>query len=421
MRLDTKKINTLLFIFIILQPVIDLLTSLTSTFPISVGAFIRTLLMTSLFISMFIIFYRQHKQLFMLLIASYLGLVTSFLLNAMLKDNFIWFAELNFYLKASYFIIILFTIIYINQYNWLSKNTLYRATTIVSYIVGITYWIAIITNTSMDSYRYDSSGHSGWFFSANELSVITLILFTIMIINLLQHKRLLNWIAYILILSMLPMIGTKTAYLGGLILIAIHIIYSLWRAKLQIWKDKHTTILFLILLLFVCLIPYSPMGSNTITGNEQQLNNPEMETDEGKEYSSKYAIILKKVLSSRDVFFADVKTNYLHADILRKLFGLGYAGDYQKEPKLVEMDFFDLFFSFGIIGSMLVALPMIGLMKQLLPSFTRLHIENIFLLAILGLSLGIAFLAGHVLFAPSVMTYLSIPLMLLGVDLYERT
>ena len=59
--------------------------------------------------------------------------------------------------------------------------------------------------------------------------------------------------------------------------------------------------------------------------------------------------LLKILLSSRNVYFEQVYTDYVHSSMWHKFFGLGYAGIYEHSPKLVEMDFFDLFFSFGII------------------------------------------------------------------------
>ncbi|EQB38107.1 hypothetical protein M948_05910 [Virgibacillus sp. CM-4] len=420
MKIDAYTRNKLIFVLIIIQPIIDLLTSFTPQFPISIGAFFRAFTMMVLFISLFVIFYRTDKKLLFFLSAAFLGIGISFFLNVFTKPNFIWFSEFYFYLKASYFIVIVFATIYVIQKKSLYKHDLYKATTIASFIVGLSYWLAIITNTSMDSYRYYTSGHSGWFFSANELSVIILILFGILSINLVYNKQLSSWIAYLLLLSMIPMIGTKTAFLGGLILISMLIIYHLWRLKLQIWKDIHASALFVILILFFCLIPYTPMGTNTQPGYGLPEDQLEIDTTEEKATSSKTALFFHKVLSSRDIFFVEIKADYMEANTFRKLFGLGYAGDYQKEPKLVEMDFFDLFFSFGVVASSFILLPIIILGKQLLLSFA-LTVEHLFLFVIIGLSLGIAFLAGHVLFAPSVISYLAIPLLLLGVDEYDYT
>src|SRR5699024_7025515 len=90
----------------------------------------------------------------------------------------------------------------------------------------------------------------------------------------------------------------------------------------------------------------------------------------------------------------------------RQLVGLGYGGNYEVAPKLIEMDFFDLLFSYGYIGFFILIIPFIRVIYQ---SFS---VENGIIKFTLQLTifliLGISFLAGHVLFAPSVMTYFSL-------------
>src|SRR5690606_1145939 len=100
---------------------------------------------------------------------------------------------------------------------------------------------------------------------------------------------------------------------------------------------------------------------------------------------------------------------------------MGYAADYDFEEKITEMDFFDFFFSFGIVGLILaiVALfkPAVRILKAIWLRITRRK-ENSFMYSLLLaviLILGISFIAGHVIFAPGVSIYLVIGLAMLGV------
>ena len=43
----------------------------------------------------------------------------------------------------------------------------------------------------------------------------------------------------------------------------------------------------------------------------------------------------------------------------QKLFGMGYASNYSDQPKTIEIDYLDLFFSTGILGSILYFLPLL--------------------------------------------------------------
>ena len=56
------------------------------------------------------------------------------------------------------------------------------------------------------------------------------------------------------------------------------------------------------------------------------------------------------ILSSREEYLAEHQRQFAEAPLAQKLFGMGYSGNYTKEPKMIEMDFYDLFYSLGIIG-----------------------------------------------------------------------
>ena len=112
----------------------------------------------------------------------------------------------------------------------------------------------------------------------------------------------------------------------------------------------------------------------------------------------------------------------------QKLLGMGYAGNFkyneqkQPDPKLIEMDFHDWFYDFGIIGFALLMIPFVyyGL-RILLVFITRFkEIFNIkygMIAASLLLALGIAYIAGHILTAPGVGIYFVVVLAYLIVDL----
>ncbi|MFK4998715.1 O-antigen ligase family protein [Bacillus sp. N9] len=63
------------------------------------------------------------------------------------------------------------------------------------------------------------------------------------------------------------------------------------------------------------------------------------------------------MLSSRDISLDMHKEYYANAPSTQKLFGMGYSGNYTKKPRMIEMDYFDIFFSTGIIGTILFFIP----------------------------------------------------------------
>ena len=88
----------------------------------------------------------------------------------------------------------------------------------------------------------------------------------------------------------------------------------------------------------------------------------------------------------------------------QKLLGMGYAGNFkyneqkQPDPKLIEMDFHDWFYDFGIIGFVLLMIPFIYYGLRILLAFAT-RFKDIFnikygmISASLLLALGIAYIS----------------------------
>lgn len=410
----------IVFYFIITQPVIDIMTSIMtiSKMPVTIGALSRALLIFSLFfyITLHLIKTKQYDYLTIWL-CSFLTMLVTLIINLLLKQPFFLFAEINFILKTSYYVVLsFFILIVIDKYKNM-YNTIYRAIPIVSLIIGGSFWIALITNTNISSYTYDKTGYSGWFFSANELSVIVLILLSLTIAHLHEsHKKntAIHFISLSFLLSILPMIGTKTAFVGGVIIVSMYAFYLLLflRKKKEFISFKLT--FFAIISLFFIIVPFTPIVSNTAS---VELNDAYLQTKQ-LHYSEQQMIhpFLNRILSSRDIYLQMTADDFYSSSFIQQLFGIGYGGKYTTEPKLIEMDFFDLMFSYGYIGFLILIIPLIIL---ILKSFV---VKRSISLAILQLSvvlsLAISFLAGHILLAPSVMTYLAV-LFLQTVQLYD--
>ena len=58
------------------------------------------------------------------------------------------------------------------------------------------------------------------------------------------------------------------------------------------------------------------------------------------------------IFSSRIEFLDTMSSIYLDSPIYQKLFGIGYINN-NKETKLIEMDYFDIYYSHGLFGFLL--------------------------------------------------------------------
>src|SRR5690625_1390791 len=400
-----NKRDRLIFIIIIIQPILDLMTALGGESPVSVGALAKSLLMLFLWIYIVHYLWTKKRRLLWLFISTYLAILLMLIVNIVLKSHYNLFAEINFAFKTSYYLVMLYTVILLIKRKQLNKRLIDQAVTINSIIIGVSYWLAIITGTSIESYAYEGVGYAGWFFSANELSVIIILLLGILLARFQEGPALSTWVAFLLLVSMLPMIGTKTAFIGGVLLLIIYTLYLLGKYRLRMLQNKNSILFIGVVIIFFCLLPVTPIMSNTAPAETTQIQ-------ETTEQTTNVAPFIQKILSSRHLYLQETKDDFIEADILRNAFGLGYAGDYEQEPKIIEMDFFDLFFSYGIIGTVLLLLPLVYVTVKVFP--LKLTMANTILLFTLSLCFGVAFLAGHVLFAPAVMTYVAITYIVLG-------
>lgn len=366
-----------IYFIIICLPILDIVTGFTADAVISLGIIIRMLA-----IVVAVVFFLREKQPIPFYIVMF-SITITFGLNFALKENFHFMNEAQFLFKTIYTVLILWIVVKINVNRIISS----QAAVIASAIIGVTYWIAIWTNTSNSSYTYENTGDAGWFFAANELGVIVLILLAITIYQFHETKKVSALIVYSLLLTVVPMIGTKTALYGAILLIGAYLLLHIKSIRLSFLVATTVLVLFLL-----------PTGAES---------NPETVIEIDTQATT--------LLSSRDIYLADTNADFRDAHITRKLFGLGYAGDYEGAPKTIEMDFYDLFYSYGIIGTISFVILFSYLISHI---FTWNGRYYLFLIALIS---GIAFTAGHILFAPSVMSYLAISLLLLKTYKKEHT
>jgi O-antigen ligase like membrane protein len=438
---DEKSLNKFeffLLIFISIQPIIDILTTFsmvvlkqTATF----GVFFRLLVMGCCF---FYIIKKQWGKERNITLLYLFSLILMFALNLTInfffKENFVLMDEIKFLAKNAYAIIMLFTYIILfssiskqlNLINILKKYLLYAIL-----IINFVMLISILTSTSLKSYDYTKIGFTGWFFAGNEIGAILAIIFPISIIYALskttEYKYSYYWIPVIFTGYSLLMLGTKVGY-GALLLslmITLFMCFISWfRSRKELTNKKYlinSVISFLILVTLVVITPFTPVFKNTFAHIQLlgiEFGNTPPPAEEDVEDTEQVPELQKEqvenlLLSSREIYLKKQHEQFKEAPIIQKLFGMGYAGNYKEEAKLIEMDFYDLFFSLGILGFIIFILPfayfLIKIGLKFFKNFSK-YFNPVYILFLtsIALGLGIAYTAGHVFTAPAVSIYLGI-------------
>lgn len=450
----SNKFENFLLIFIMLQPILDLLTS----FCIMVLKIDTTIgVITRLFVmalgGIYILLQAKEKgnrKYIIYLIVVGIVCAAGFVNNKFVKSPIMLGEEIKFIAKSLYPIIMLTCYIFVfkslkNKVNTYSKmrNYIVYSTLIINAIMVI----SIATGTDYNSYTSIKTGSRGWFYAGNELGSILAVICPIVFLYSIEKTTSIAksyfWIPSLLMIFSLFAIGTKVGFgaIVGTMIVAVFMCYV--QAFLQRKDRKKKAYLLngiiatVVFAGVVAYTPFSPFLKNIgfhfqFLENKQEMKEAEEKKEDKPQHKPPVTQEEKEVkkqeetqaliFSGRELFEKVYKDYYAEAPTSQKLLGMGYSGNFKGEPKLIERDFHDWFYAFGIIGFALLLIPFlyfgIKILLILITRFREVFTVKYGLLATsLALGLGIAFIAGHVLTAPGVSIYFAVIFAYLIVDL----
>ncbi|HDR4726465.1 O-antigen ligase family protein [Bacillus cereus group sp. Sample62] len=441
-----------LLLFIVFQPILDLLTSFSIYvlhMSATVGIVVRFAFML-LALGYLLLHHKQQGAKKYILYLCLFGIVLAIGLvnNLMVKSPVSFGEEVKFILKSVYPIVLLFG--YIIALKEL-KNNDYAFHKIITYflyatlILSISIIAAMATGTDFPSYPNSKIGSRGWFFAGNDLSSIFAIMFPIVVLysvhKTTSFSKAYYWIPTVVAMYASIMIGTKVGY--GAIVITLGIALFFLFIEYMIHRKKegkgftylvNTVVAAVVLGGLLVLTPQTPIAKNmtihlqiyeykkSVQEEKDRKEGKVVTEEEHKQGELTDSEMKSLIYSDRDKFLKVYKQYYKEAPLSQKLFGMGYAGNYTTKMKLVEMDFHDLFFAFGIVGFLMYLLPLlyfgIKIFIRIITNFKKLFsVKHMLLASTLVLSLGIGFMSGHVLTAPAVSIFFVVILAYLIVDL----
>lgn len=433
---NQKKISRLFILFIAIQPLLDVLTTWSIReleTDITIGIVIRLIAMVlgGVFLLLNYKGLTKHKVLYLVLLA--IVLVGGLVNNLFVKESFNFMTELQSVGKDVYSIVMLF--VYLAVFKILLKNKTYFPEVIVAatMLINIVMIVSIATGTSLDTYRYLKFGLKGWFYAANELGTILAMTYPIVIYFTIKKvdslKKLWWWLLVTFTIFSMLIIGTKVGYGAVLIVLPIASGSVAFEAMRKKKMTKVAIANFVMPIIFmgltIVLTPYLSISSNTESHIElvNQYNEsvrPPEEVDEDEEVleepiteeeSQERDMLTELIFSGRNQFLNQYIRDFEEAPLSQKLFGLGFGANYMNRPKVIERDFHDFFFHYGIVGFILTMLPfayyigksLIMVFRNFINIFT---VKFMMLGSSLALGLGVAYIAGHALTAPGVSIYL---------------
>lgn len=378
-----------LLLFIVFQPILDLLTSFSIYvlhMSATVGIVVRFAFML-LALGYLLLHHKQQGAKKYILYLCLFGIVLAIGLvnNLMIKSPVSFGEEVKFIMKSVYPIVLLFG--YIIALKEL-KNNEFAFHKIITYflyatlILSISIITAMATGTDFPSYPNSKIGSRGWFFAGNDLSSIFAIMFPIVVLysvhKTTSFSKVYYWIPTVLAMYASIMIGTKVGYGAivitlGIALFFLFIEYMMHRKK----EGKgftylvNTIVAAVVLGGLLVLTPQTPIAKNmsihlqiyeykkSVQDEKDRKEGKVVKEEEHKQGELTDSEMKSLIYSDRDKFLKVYKQYYKEAPLSQKLFGMGYAGNYTTKMKLVEMDFHDLFFAFGIVGFLMYLLPLL--------------------------------------------------------------
>lgn len=390
-----KNTNIIITLFILMSPIIDLLTGICLHYfhiQFTIGTIIRTLFL--MWIGFTTIFIYKKKKLLVPYLIGFLYCIFYVIGITLYKQGGL-LIEIQNLIKVIYFPILLISLYSIKGEIKISKMILF--TVLFFYLIFI--FVPTLFNIGYKTYEITKVGTLGFFNSANEvggiISILTPVLFYILTTS---KKNYLKGILLIMYVIVILMMGTKTPLLIFLLTLALSIIYlfiSYTKQKeyKKIFFSSLITLIGIIALLGI--IPQTNFYKNIKTHLKFLKIKDVTEVIEKEKYIDHF------IFSQRLTFLKKEKKIYQKANNYQKLFGIGYLEN-GKETKRIEMDYFDIYYSHGIVGFILISTVIIFILYKLIKVKLPLTYENYMMKTSLLYIFLLSFFTGHIITAPSV-------------------
>lgn len=408
-----EKNFTLIFtIFLFLQPFLDVATLFSVHYfhkSLSVGMIVRFGFCLFFLLAAFVK-KKTPERKYLYFIFLYLFFFLGFMFYQ--KGMGAIFYEGKVLLRTFYFPILLLSL-------WPYKTEVKSVCTDFKFVLLYSIYLFFIfvpnlLGLGFPSYVDSKEGMIGWFSSANEIGAILSILMPFLFSYFLSHKKYLLGTLYLgSTLFILLEIGTKVPILSFCLIVFLLVLVFF----LHLMKQRKRFLLFgcfcFVILagtLFMNLVPKTSFYKNL------KIHMDFLGMNSVSEVFTNFHYLDHFVFSERLTLLSNTREIYQNASLSEKVFGLGYIKNYatdQVSVKMVEMDYYDIFYAHGILGTLVYFLPFLGIFITQRKKRNCLNVSNSAFLSCC-LSLVLAFFSGHIFLSPAVSFYVVLVFLLLS-------
>lgn len=273
-----KMMNTILFIFLIIQPIFDL-----KYFYNSISTLIRVIIIFGLF-SYYFLTSKNKRKYWLVLYPCIIGVyfifhhINALNFSSLIPGNF----NYSMLKEGLYFVKMLspFLLIYSLYKAQLNKESIMKIITIlcltISLIIIVTNLLCISYGSYSDApikanffewfnpnseYTYRNLASKGLFEFGNQIAAILIMFLPFVICNAFKSKHFLNWITLIFNVWSLILLSTRVAVIGTIIVFIYTLFVFVFISLLQKEKViiKHYIPLCIVLICYLVLLPINPM------------------------------------------------------------------------------------------------------------------------------------------------------------------
>ncbi|HLS29339.1 MAG TPA: O-antigen ligase family protein [Flavobacteriaceae bacterium] len=353
-------------------------------FPISIGQFYKLFVIFLIFIRLCV----RPKLDFLLLLGTLILFTIPSIFQFFSNDDYSLRIIFDDFIKTSKYISVFLVLIYFQRiFTFPRKKTrsLVKSWLVFSYLVFAINILLKYLGLGFPMYDYDNTGTTGFFYAGNEISALFLVLYGIIAYHLYEIKKAKTWFFMFFLFNLFLgiTITSKTAMLG-IILVTLLILANpenlkrISLRKIMIWITSIVLLIPLTVYIAYELLKdslimhridyfYNKWDLTTFIFSERNLRVKEMIPIYKKDWT-----IWEKIIGGGQYFYENQLGN------------------------IIEIDFLDIFFAYGIIGALIFTVVIIGLfLKGFLQIKNRFPYARLALLMLFVLVLESS-IAGHV-------------------------
>ena len=401
-----KKIinnDKFLKIFLFMQPFLDVLAAVLIYNNVDnfVTSLIRLVFMGLMVLYLYFGEYENKKKTLIYVSILIMTIIIHTLIMVFDKDMSVFMYEFKNTISTYYFVFLLISLGVIYKDNKISKKELmylwiiYVLLTFIPNVLGIGF----------KSYSHSKTGMTGWFYSANVVGSILVIILPIILSEIKKLPKLLIVILGAMALYSVFSLGTKTPVLGLVIILFVNLLYYIY--KLFKSKKKKSIIIIFSSLILLCGVSVYVIPKTSFYEN-LKIHYNFLKKNDVKVFSKEF--LDHFVFSQRLSMEERTRHNYNISPIQEKIFGIGYIENYSTDSvnlKIVEMDYFDIFYREGIVGFIVFFIPVIYMIVMFFKNNSINFVSVNMFISILLIML-LALFQGHIFITPAISIFVAL-------------